>query len=82
MIRSFDSGQRWTLQKSTVLGSPELHEFRPGPQPPQSNSAQSHPAQPLQFCPESLRRALLAEENRQTLKLVARLRWASHAVKN
>ncbi|QFP77606.1 hypothetical protein [Deinococcus sp. AJ005] len=74
MIRSFDSGRRWNLQKSTVLGSPELHEFRPAPLQSQTT--------PLQFCPESLNRALLAEENRQTLKLVGRLRWATQTAKN
>ncbi|MFK7603770.1 hypothetical protein ACI3L1_16320 [Deinococcus sp. SM5_A1] len=85
MIRSFDSGRRWNLQKSTVLGSPELHEFRPAA--PQSQTTPSQTPQlpaspPLQFCPESLSRALLAEENRQTLKLVGRLRWATQAAKN
>ncbi|WP_029482753.1 hypothetical protein [Deinococcus marmoris] len=80
MIRSFDSGRRWNLQKSTVLGSPELHEFRPAPLQSQTTPLQATP--PLQFCPESLSRALLAEENRQTLKLVGRLRWATQATRN
>lgn len=85
MIRSFDSGRRWNLQKSTVLGSPELHEFRPAPLQSQTVQLQPTPLQatpPLQFCPESLSRALLAEENRQTLKLVGRLRWATQATRN
>lgn len=78
MIRSFDSDRRWNLQKRTMLSSPELREFRPG----SGSAPQSQDSQPLQTCPESLTRALLAEENRQTLKLVGRLRWATQAAKN
>ena len=82
MIRSFDSDRRWNLQKRTVLGSPELQDFRP-PAPHAQAHTQPHtqpqPSPALPFCPESLSRALLAEENRQTLKLVGRLRWATGA---
>ncbi|WP_188972177.1 hypothetical protein [Deinococcus aerolatus] len=66
MIRSFDADRRWTLQEQAVLASPETHECSP----------------PLQVCPESLNRALLAEEHRQILKLVGRLRWASGGARN
>ncbi|AIZ45859.1 hypothetical protein QR90_13420 [Deinococcus radiopugnans] len=76
MISSFDSDRRWNLQKRTLLGSPELQDFRPA-----LPLAQPEPVA-LQVCPESLTRALMAEEHRQTLKLVGRLRWASQAAKN
>ncbi|CAM3748850.1 hypothetical protein [Deinococcus frigens] len=81
MIRSFDSGQQWNLQNRTVLTSPELDGSHPG-LATQTLEAQSLRVQPLQTCPESLTRALLAEENRQTLKLVGRLRWATGVARN
>ena len=76
MIRSFDVDRQWNLEKGSVLGRPERQDYRPA-----SPLAQPEPA-PLQVCPESLTRALMAEEHRQTLKLVGRLRWASQAAKN
>lgn len=76
MIRAFDSDRRWDHQKGSVLVRPERQECRPAPPLPQPAPA------PLRVCPESLTRALLAEEHRQTLKLVGRLRWASQAAKN
>lgn len=71
MIRSYDADRRWSLQGGAVLASPEVQECPPG-----------SPALPLQVCPESLNRALLAEEHRQILKLVGRLRWASGTARN
>jgi hypothetical protein len=78
MIRSFDVDRRWNLEKRTVLGRPELQL-----QDVRSASPLTRPESvPLQVCPESLTRALMAEEHRQTLKLVGRLRWASQVAKN
>lgn len=86
MIRSYGPGGRRALQDKSAVDHPERQDLPPSPRRAQLIQQALPAALPAQFpslqvCPRHLARALMEEETHQTLKLVARLRWASGATR-